>query len=679
MMPVTSRTKLKRAGQPTKSLIEKSPFCLFCTGTSECNYFEEAEDLMSCVDCPASAHPLCLKFAPDKLAKIQQYDWQCPDYPPLPKIPDGDWSCQECAALSKQICRRSGLRVSRISPRGKLTSRITDFMKPPSTPNLNDVISKPNFHAMEVDIFPLKVDDVDHHQLHKSDPETSCDSSKSIVELLSCTNNLQNDISRTRARTPNNKIASTNAVFIAEKTPINTPLRHQNTPVRRQPSTRRAAMAQSIHGLSTNKKSLTPVSVYPFTTNSTATPSYSTPSSQPLLSQSPTLNTSLTRETPKTLVRQTVKFIFSAKKLKSGSSIKAVSAEEAELFFTGKLDRSDADVSMCTPQTKDYALFHESKETSMAVELLARQSSQCTPGVSQHHLPEDQHANASRTIPRIPKIRIGDWEIVTWYAAPYPEEYNVLQILYLCEFCLKYMKSEFTLERHKIKCHLTHPPGDEIYRDGHISVFEVDGRKNKIYCQNLCLLAKMFLDHKTLYYDVEPFLFYVMTTNDERGCHFVGYFSKEKRSASNYNVSCILTLPIHQRRGYGNHLIDFSYLLSKKEEKCGSPEKPLSELGALSYRYYWRSTIVSAILSHSEPEVSIQALSLKTRMTVDDVIHTLHLLDMIVKNSHGSYAIRCNMPALCAYDEKMRSKGYPTIKVENLRWSPFMFKRTHSI
>ena len=36
----------------------------------------------------------------------------------------------------------------------------------------------------------------------------------------------------------------------------------------------------------------------------------------------------------------------------------------------------------------------------------------------------------------------------------------------------------------------------------------------------------MFLDHKTLYYDVEPFLFYVMTEVNDTGCHFVGYFSK---------------------------------------------------------------------------------------------------------------------------------------------------------
>ena len=79
----------------------------------------------------------------------------------------------------------------------------------------------------------------------------------------------------------------------------------------------------------------------------------------------------------------------------------------------------------------------------------------------------------------------------------------------------------------------------------------------QIYCQNLCLIAKMFLDHKTLYYDVEPFLFYVMTEVDELGARFVGYFSKEKRSPDN-NVSCIMTLPVRQRKGWGQLLIDFS-------------------------------------------------------------------------------------------------------------------------
>ena len=57
-------------------------------------------------------------------------------------------------------------------------------------------------------------------------------------------------------------------------------------------------------------------------------------------------------------------------------------------------------------------------------------------------------------------------------------------------------------------------------------MFEVNGSDHKIYCQNLCLMAKLFLDHKTLYFDVEPFLFYILTEVDKQGCHVVGYFSK---------------------------------------------------------------------------------------------------------------------------------------------------------
>ena len=93
-----------------------------------------------------------------------------------------------------------------------------------------------------------------------------------------------------------------------------------------------------------------------------------------------------------------------------------------------------------------------------------------------------------------------------------------------------------------------HPPGNEIYRNNGLSFFEVDGRKEKVYCQNLCYLSKMFLDHKTLYYDVDLFLFYILCENDARGSHIVGYFSKEKRSEEGYNLACILTLPQYQRR-----------------------------------------------------------------------------------------------------------------------------------
>lgn len=57
---------------------------------------------------------------------------------------------------------------------------------------------------------------------------------------------------------------------------------------------------------------------------------------------------------------------------------------------------------------------------------------------------------------------------------------------------------------------------------------------------------------------MEPFLFYVLCECDKYGAQIVGYFSKEKESADNYNVACILTMPPFQRKGYGTFLIAFS-------------------------------------------------------------------------------------------------------------------------
>ncbi|XP_043864877.1 histone acetyltransferase KAT7 isoform X2 [Drosophila mojavensis] len=159
-------------------------------------------------------------------------------------------------------------------------------------------------------------------------------------------------------------------------------------------------------------------------------------------------------------------------------------------------------------------------------------------------------------------ISMGKYKMKVWYQSPYPDDAARLPKMYICEFCLRYQKSETGIKRHAQKCVWRHPPGDEIYRKGKLQVWQVDGKRYKQYCQHLCLLAKFFLDHKTLYYDVEPFLFYIMTLADVDGCHIVGYFSKHipflQEKNSFYNVSCILTLPPYQRKGYGRLLIDFN-------------------------------------------------------------------------------------------------------------------------
>ncbi|XP_071961530.1 histone acetyltransferase KAT5-like [Antedon mediterranea] len=277
-------------------------------------------------------------------------------------------------------------------------------------------------------------------------------------------------------------------------------------------------------------------------------------------------------------------------------------------------------------------------------------------------------------IKNIDLIELGKHRIKPWYFSPYPHELTSKQVIYLCEFCLKYSKSFTCLTRHKTKCSLRHPPGNEIYRKNTISFFEIDGRKNKAYSQNLCLLAKLFLDHKTLYYDTDPFLFYVMTEYDSKGFHIVGYFSKEKESSEDYNVACILTLPPYQRKGYGKLLIEFSYVLSQFEGKTGSPEKPLSDLGLLSYRSYWSQTILETVLKlpspsdGERPQITISEICEATSIRKEDVISTLQHLNLI-NYYKGQYILTLSKETLDTQQKAMLKR---TIRIDpkSLHWTP---------
>lgn len=297
-------------------------------------------------------------------------------------------------------------------------------------------------------------------------------------------------------------------------------------------------------------------------------------------------------------------------------------------------------------------------------------------------------------------IHFGDYEITTWYKSPYPSQFNANTIMYICPHCLSYFDCEFTLGRHLLKCSFkTQPAGREIYRDEteKISIFEIDGRKNVIFCQNLCLLAKLFLNSKTLYYDVEPFMFYVLFDfSSNSNFTFVGYFSKEKLNSTGYNLSCIMTLPIYQRRGFGSFLIDFSYLLSKREFKTGTPEKPLSHMGLLSYRSYWKLSIIREVykllfetdeLNQNSVNCEIKDQSLKkillslddlsnlTGMIHDDIIVGLEQLNSFLTYDNGEkhkFMIIFNTNLVKTIYKTWEKRNSVKLKKDNLFWKPII-------
>eukprot|EP00242_Pyramimonas_sp_CCMP2087_P014883 CAMPEP_0198207764 /NCGR_PEP_ID=MMETSP1445-20131203/11191_1 /TAXON_ID=36898 /ORGANISM="Pyramimonas sp., Strain CCMP2087" /LENGTH=462 /DNA_ID=CAMNT_0043880909 /DNA_START=74 /DNA_END=1462 /DNA_ORIENTATION=- len=298
---------------------------------------------------------------------------------------------------------------------------------------------------------------------------------------------------------------------------------------------------------------------------------------------------------------------------------------------------------------------------------------------------EKEHDEKTK-MKNIEVIEMGKWEVDTWYYAPYPEEYSNVKRMYICEYCLKYMKKEKTLSKHQATCTQRSPPGKLIYHDqgreiedanGHttqstpLSVFEVDGSIDKIYCQNLCLIAKLFLDHKTLYFDVEPFLFYILTEQDENGHHVAGYFSKEKHCAEEYNLACILTLPPYQRKGYGRFLISLSYELSKKEGRVGTPERPLSDLGQVSYRGYWTRVLLD-VLREFRGSVSIKHISTITSIRHDDIVSTLQSLHLI-KYWKGQYIISVTPKIIEEHLKTVPDQPHSALIPENLNWTPPVF------
>ena len=103
---------------------------------------------------------------------------------------------------------------------------------------------------------------------------------------------------------------------------------------------------------------------------------------------------------------------------------------------------------------------------------------------------ERQHEMTTK-IKYIEQIEIGGCTIDTWYYSPYPFEYEKQPKLYICNFCLKYMRKPKTLKSHaEYSCKFNGPPGKLIYEDKtysgdtftSVSAYMIDGKENRLYC-----------------------------------------------------------------------------------------------------------------------------------------------------------------------------------------------------
>lgn len=139
-------------------------------------------------------------------------------------------------------------------------------------------------------------------------------------------------------------------------------------------------------------------------------------------------------------------------------------------------------------------------------------------------------------------------------------------------------------------------------------------------------------------------------------------------------------------------------MLTRKEQRLGTPEKPLSDLGFLTYRSYWKLAVFRAL--DADPSCTLESICLRTGMKMDDVLYTLQdnrMLDVFYnpasevgklpveylsskvapedqKPLPNDYRINFDADDIRAHLRKHDAKNYVRVDPSKLRWTPFLMK-----
>jgi hypothetical protein len=315
----------------------------------------------------------------------------------------------------------------------------------------------------------------------------------------------------------------------------------------------------------------------------------------------------------------------------------------------------------------------------------------------------------------ISEVVLGDIAFDTWYYSPYPDELIVpgdhkhskvtngdlanehlsdsshgapalsgklCPRLHVCPYCFAYspVVEDYLIHirqhEHLEKEDPGTPPVPEsaikVYEHDGYAVWQVDGEAEKLYCQNLSLFGKLFLEQKSVFFDTGSFLYFVLAYTPrehvqspkmQKGhksgsskslrlrSQVIGFFSKENPSWDSNNLACILIFPPFQHRQLGKLLMAVSYKLSGWEwvgGVIGGPEKPLSTMGRKSYLRFWSERIARFMMGESpdadgkhvfekkrknrvtlsKEEMTIREIGERTGMLAEDVVAALNEMEV---------------------------------------------------
>lgn len=315
----------------------------------------------------------------------------------------------------------------------------------------------------------------------------------------------------------------------------------------------------------------------------------------------------------------------------------------------------------------------------------------------------------------IEQVVLGDVAFETWYYSPYPDELivpgdhshskitngdlanghlsdsshgvpavsgKVCPRLHVCPYCFAYspniedyllhVRQHEQLEEDNPETTPLPESAIKVYENNGYAVWQIDGEAEKLYCQNLSLFGKLFLEQKSVFFDTGSFLYFVLTytppspshspkvrrgqkTSPSNSVHLrtqvMGFFSKENPSWDSNNLACILIFPPFQHRQLGKLLMAVSYKLSGWEwvgGVIGGPEKPLSEMGKKSYLRFWSERIARFMMGESpdadgkhvfekkrknrvtlsKEEMTIKEIGDRTGMLAEDVVAALNEMEV---------------------------------------------------